>query len=586
MQVTARLRLPPDQLWELIWRDGVQRRWLGADACVTLATGSRLQLADAAGPWRTGTVRGVVTGHRLRAVLGPTSTWSNAGTTELTLVVTAAEDGQSGIDIVESGFADGRHEGEARSFWRGALGRLKRVVAEASQRRESPRQAVIVIHGIGEQQPGRTLQAFAASGVVEAGDAAVRWVRPDRFSESFELRRITFKASERRARPTTDLFELYWAHLIRDTTLAQVVAWARGLLLRRHVPRPLVPAWLLVWALVALLALAILNQALGIWDLPSWLTAGGLVALLVALAWRLVGAPLLRDRVGDAARYLRADPGNIAHRQAIRQAGVDLVERLHDSGRYDRIVIVGHSLGGVVAYDIIAAAWIRMHRRHGAPVSPSFTATRAVERAADGATDATTAQALQHAAWKEARRNTQPWLVTDLVTLGTPLTYASFLMADDDPHLQALKLDRVLPACPPVTQVEARSGHRRFSFEAAYRSRPDDLPRTFTFLHHGAPFATTRWTNLYFPVRWLGLGGDAVGGPLAATFGGWVRDVAVSPPRAWLAHTLYWRRRSGGANAHLDELGAALGLNTGQELLELAAQIPAYRYVEQAPPPA
>ena len=39
------------------------------------------------------------------------------------------------------------------------------------------------------------------------------------------------------------------------------------------------------------------------------------------------------------------------------------------------------------------------------------------------------AQELQHEAWKKLRANSQPWLITDLVTLGSPLSAAHFLMA-------------------------------------------------------------------------------------------------------------------------------------------------------------
>jgi hypothetical protein len=37
--------------------------------------------------------------------------------------------------------------------------------------------------------------------------------------------------------------------------------------------------------------------------------------------------------LGDAARYLQPKPSNIAHRQSIRMAGVNLIEKLHQTGR-------------------------------------------------------------------------------------------------------------------------------------------------------------------------------------------------------------------------------------------------------------
>lgn len=61
--------------------------------------------------------------------------------------------------------------------------------------------------------------------------------------------------------------------------------------------------------------------------------------------------------VGDAARYLSPSPENIALRQRIRTDGVALLRRLHESGEYDRIVVVGHSLGSVIGYDMLTALW-------------------------------------------------------------------------------------------------------------------------------------------------------------------------------------------------------------------------------------
>lgn len=99
---------------------------------------------------------------------------------------------------------------------------------------------------------------------------ATSFVRPDWASDSFELRTVTLQATEGRVRPATDVYELYWAHLIRDTTIGQVAYWARRLLLRRTVPRPLLPAWLLVWGLLLGLAVVLLAQLAGSWALPRW----------------------------------------------------------------------------------------------------------------------------------------------------------------------------------------------------------------------------------------------------------------------------------------------------------------------------
>jgi hypothetical protein len=493
------------------------------------------------------------------------------------MVVAPAGDGSS-MAITETGLVNQRCREESELFWKGAIARLEALVRGVRARRESPRQAIVIIHGIGEQRPGRTLRDFVRAGIVQDGDE--QWVKPDRISGSFELRRVTIKAAGRRT-PTTDIFELYWAHIIRDTTLAQVGGWIRRLLLRRKVPDPLRPAMTVLRAVVLAAIAAIVARLF--WDVP-WLSAGGLAVVAAGVVWKVVGRTTMLDVVGDAARYLSPEPGNVAHRQAIRQAGVDLIETLHRRGEHDRVVILGHSLGSVIAYDIVTHAWIRMSGTHESPQNPSFKAVRAVEKAVTTVTDVDAAQLLQHDAWREQRCNTQPWLVTDLVTVGSPLTYADFLMASKATEFAEAKRDRVLPTCPPVTEIEAKTKHARISFESSY---PQGLGSrknlTFTEFHHAAPFAVTRWTNLYFKTRLLGVVGDLVGGPVAPQFGPWVKDVPLTSPVNGFAHTCYWRVFKK-TRAHLDALRDAIAPAAGQELLELGKSMPAAMLVEPEAP--
>jgi hypothetical protein len=52
---------------------------------------------------------------------------------------------------------------------------------------------------------------------------------------------------------------------------------------------------------------------------------------------------------GRVVRYTKADPGNIAARQAVRERGLKLMNSLHEGDYYKRIVIVSHSLGTMLA---------------------------------------------------------------------------------------------------------------------------------------------------------------------------------------------------------------------------------------------
>jgi hypothetical protein len=112
------------------------------------------------------------------------------------------------------------------------------------------RQAVVVIHGIGEQRPMSTLREFLARVVPASEQSRSRiFSKPDRMSESLELRRLSLEKSRRR--PTTDFYEYYWAHHMQGTKLRHLWPWLRAMLLRspRDVPAQLRVVWFLSWAL-------------------------------------------------------------------------------------------------------------------------------------------------------------------------------------------------------------------------------------------------------------------------------------------------------------------------------------------------
>jgi 4-hydroxy-3-methylbut-2-enyl diphosphate reductase IspH len=56
---------------------------------------------------------------------------------------------------------------------------------------------------------------------------------------------------------------------------------------------------------------------------------------------------------------VRAQPANNNIRQAIRQGGIEFIERIHQSNEHDRIVLVGHGLGPSIVYDILNHLWTR-----------------------------------------------------------------------------------------------------------------------------------------------------------------------------------------------------------------------------------
>ena len=185
---------------------------------------------------------------------------------------------------------------------------------------------------------------------------------------SLELRRIT----TRQTIPTitfdkcvrTDFYELYWADLSGGSTWDQVKAWVRGLLLRNpftRVPRDVFLAWIVLW-LIALTAI--------VFSIAAVLAAKG-----NDVRWRLWEyAPLLwlgwqTWQLGFGRRHGPRDPLHRAlfrprgpharhARRTSRRAGAFAsagwpVGELHNK-EYARIVVVGHSLGSILAYDLVS----------------------------------------------------------------------------------------------------------------------------------------------------------------------------------------------------------------------------------------
>ena len=109
------------------------------------------------------------------------------------------------------------------------------------------------------------------------------------------------------------------------------------------------------------------------------------------------------------------------------------------------------------------------------------------------------------------------------------------------------------PVCPPRCEDDRDLGHLGRTYEGKKGKHYVHI------LHHGAPFAVTRWTNLYFP-------GDIIGGPVVPLFGEGIRDVRLCTAiTGWmdrllpaLSHTHYWDPSAGNAS---EELCKALQLN-------------------------
>jgi hypothetical protein len=455
-----------------------------------------------------------------------------------------------------------------------------------------PKQAIVVIHGIGEQKPMDTLRSFVHAvwetdaDVTKNGlpNPAEVWSKPDLRTGSLELRRIATRQSAPsdafKEGVRSDFYELYWADLSGGSTWDQVKDWILGLLLRNpftRVPRGVFLAWLALWALalsvVYFVIAAVLPKDAAFvdvrpWDFPPlvWVSAWqrwqlGLVGIVVAI----VEHRFVVRYVGRIVRYTRATPDNIAARKKIRERGLQLLTELHNQ-EYDRIVVVGHSLGSVLAYDLISYFWAsRYDQRTVEEGSPEFRALVNLENALTDWNKAiensvrddcrTIFLNVQRAFAELLRLRPKPqdgepdgrWLITDLITLGSPLGHAEFLIAHDAHDLRRHQADRELPMCPPIREVLDPADAEKA--EAAGFSI-DQSPALFCFpfgtkrwqLHHAAPFSVVKWTNIHDPARFI-MCGDIISGAVSPVFGPAITDINLRLLRgqSWrFSHTLYW----------------------------------------------
>jgi len=396
----------------------------------------------------------------------------------------------------------------------------------------SVRQAVIIIHGMGEQRPMDTLRSFVKAVV----NKPIR-NKPDPMSRLFELRRL--QAPSDRETPLTDFYEYYWAYRMRDTGPKMLLRWFRSLLFRSpwNIPVKLRPFYYLSWTVVLVTLFTVLHLGL---KTP---TAGSVAAFVVAAISNYIIA-FVYGYLGDAARYFDPHPDNIEQRNKIREEGIALLHALHESKKYNRIVVVGHSLGSVIGYDLLRLYWSSvMAPKPDNPVRVSMLRSFEEERdhifnaeSVSAAEAVEKYQQLQFKLWRELREtNMWPWLVTDFVTMGSPLTHAKLLLARSDTDFDVRKQEGELVTCPPANSKDDIWYSRQY--------QTDNGPRNADTPTHMIPFACTRWTNIYFPHHHA-IYGDMIGGALRENFGAGIRDVEVGLKgrcSTLISHVCYWK---------------------------------------------
>ncbi|MDI4657524.1 hypothetical protein [Xanthobacter autotrophicus] len=428
------------------------------------------------------------------------------------------------------------------------------------------------------------------------------WSKPDERSGSLELRRITTRQStpvpgvfDRGVR--SDFYELYWADLTAGSPWEDFLAWLRLLLWRNpshRVPARVFSAWVALWVITILFSLVALWAAIPpqttVFNIPIPEAGNSRWLVLAVIAAATVGLhKLVQQTFGRVVRYTQATPGNIAARKAVRERGLTLLEALHDDPEYDRIILVGHSLGTILAYELLAFFWARQYgARRVTEGTAEFDALRDLEVAA-GRLEANADEPAALATWNDAQHRLRRllaaralpgagqkepirrWILSDFVTIGSPLAHAEFLMAADRPDLERRQVEREMPTAPPVRECLDPDDVAAVLAAGGFPV-PADPAKTELFcfprrdenktweLHHAAVFGVVRWTNIFDPARFI-VQGDLISGPVRGVFGPAIHDIdlaALRGPATWFSHTKYWD--SAADPRQLEALRAALNL--------------------------
>jgi hypothetical protein len=339
----------------------------------------------------------------------------------------------------------------------------------------------------------------------------------------------------------TDFFEYYWAYHLRITKLSAVWSWLVQLMLRapKNIPKRIRWIYFLLWFVALTYAVLLVTGAMTWFNnfswtkLPSVVLFGNIILNIFAFFFTYY--------LGDAARYTYPAPGNIEERSKIRKGGIELLDQLHKSKKYSRIIVVGHSLGSMIGYDILKHLWAHYHKNYD--VTQTYTREKLDEfntkskegfdLSGDAAQNAY--MKLQRELLHEQQERGNNWLISDFITLGSPLAHGELLMAESKKSFGERTEERELPINPPFKEYNGGISYPQ-PYYGGSGSKARDI--YMDIIHHAGHFAFTRWHNLYYKQ-------DYVGGELAPIFGKGIKDTLVKSESfkaklPFLMHTCYW----------------------------------------------
>lgn len=271
---------------------------------------------------------------------------------------------------------------------------------------DSPRKAILVIHGIGQQNPFETLDSFTRGFLpVAENHYSVQYTLehrqvPRTGRGSWESWQQYYLALQSDSAPCIDVYEHYWAYrMTEQASLSDIVDWlerasryarnfydaqAGGVDIRDKVKdikdsrlnRLFEPGTgrfhangylrLLGWGMpLVLKAMAYLEE--------SFVPSNAILSFIYKYFLQKLKTTVI-DYVGDIAVYTQTDrkAKHFVVRQKMLLEARMAVEALLADPRYDSVIVAGHSLGSVVAYDTL-------NRLHKAPPLTGEDNANAVE---------------------------------------------------------------------------------------------------------------------------------------------------------------------------------------------------------------